>query len=57
MSFQELQESEVVQDQMAHHVKQLKAELVLFKGLVSNVSPFSHPPRFVTVSLEFPLVF
>lgn len=33
---EELQESEVVQDQMAHHVKQLKAELVLFKGLVSN---------------------
>lgn len=34
---QELQESEVCQDELALRVKQLKAELVLFKGLVSNV--------------------
>lgn len=36
--FQDLQESEVCQDELALRVKQLKAELVLFKGLVSNVS-------------------
>lgn len=36
--FQELQESEVCQDELALRVKQLKTELVLFKGLVSNVS-------------------
>lgn len=35
---QDLQESEVCQDELALRVKQLKAELVLFKGLVSNVS-------------------
>ncbi|XP_026203786.1 intermediate filament family orphan 1 [Anabas testudineus] len=33
---EELQESEVCQDELALRVKQLKAELVLFKGLVSN---------------------
>uniref|UniRef100_A0A3Q0SRC0 Intermediate filament family orphan 1 n=1 Tax=Amphilophus citrinellus TaxID=61819 RepID=A0A3Q0SRC0_AMPCI len=33
---QDLQESEVCQDELALRVKQLKAELVLFKGLVSN---------------------
>uniref|UniRef100_A0A8C2WJX8 Intermediate filament family orphan 1 n=1 Tax=Cyclopterus lumpus TaxID=8103 RepID=A0A8C2WJX8_CYCLU len=33
---EELQESEVCQDELALMVKQLKAELVLFKGLVSN---------------------
>ncbi|XP_055081334.1 non-homologous end joining factor IFFO1-like [Periophthalmus magnuspinnatus] len=32
----ELQESEVVQDKLSLTVKHLKAELVLFKGLVSN---------------------
>ncbi|XP_072304374.1 non-homologous end joining factor IFFO1-like isoform X2 [Eucyclogobius newberryi] len=32
----ELQESEVVQDKLSLSVKHLKAELVLFKGLVSN---------------------
>ncbi|GLD59486.1 intermediate filament family orphan 1-like isoform X1, partial [Lates japonicus] len=32
----DLQESEVCQDELALRVKQLKAELVLFKGLVSN---------------------
>lgn len=37
---QDLQESEVCQDELALRVKQLKAELVLFKGLVSNVSLF-----------------
>ncbi len=36
--FQDLQESEVCQDELALRVKQLKAELVLFKGLMSNVS-------------------
>lgn len=34
---QDLQESEVCQDELALRVKQLKTELVLFKGLVSNV--------------------
>lgn len=38
MCLQDLQESEVCQDELALRVKQLKAELVLFKGLVSNVS-------------------
>lgn len=38
LSFQDLQESEVCQDELALRVKQLKTELVLFKGLVSNVS-------------------
>ncbi|XP_026156831.1 intermediate filament family orphan 1 isoform X2 [Mastacembelus armatus] len=33
---EDLQESEVCQDELALRVKQLKAELVLFKGLVSN---------------------
>lgn len=33
---EELQESEVVQDKLSLTVKHLKAELVLFKGLVSN---------------------
>ncbi|KAK5883337.1 hypothetical protein CesoFtcFv8_019675 [Champsocephalus esox] len=33
---EDLQESEVCQDELAMRVKQLKAELVLFKGLVSN---------------------
>ncbi|XP_058474573.1 non-homologous end joining factor IFFO1-like isoform X2 [Solea solea] len=33
---EELQDSEVCQDELSLHVKQLKAELVLFKGLVSN---------------------
>ncbi|XP_032437436.1 intermediate filament family orphan 1-like isoform X1 [Xiphophorus hellerii] len=33
---EDLQESEVYQDELALRVKQLKAELVLFKGLVSN---------------------
>ncbi|KAM9383659.1 non-homologous end joining factor IFFO1-like [Pholidichthys leucotaenia] len=33
---EELQESEVCQDELSLRVKQLKAELVLFKGLVSN---------------------
>lgn len=42
MCFQDLQESEVCQDELALRVKQLKAELVLFKGLVSNVSQKSH---------------
>ncbi|CAB1351153.1 unnamed protein product, partial [Coregonus sp. 'balchen'] len=32
----DLQESEVCQDELALRVKQLKAELVLFKGLMSN---------------------
>ncbi|MEQ2253291.1 hypothetical protein ILYODFUR_030614, partial [Ilyodon furcidens] len=32
----DLQESEVCQDELVLRVKQLKAELVLFKGLVSN---------------------
>lgn len=40
-ALQELQESEVCQDELALRVKQLKAELVLFKGLVSNVSLYS----------------
>uniref|UniRef100_G3Q4F0 Intermediate filament family orphan 1a n=1 Tax=Gasterosteus aculeatus TaxID=69293 RepID=G3Q4F0_GASAC len=35
---EDLQESEVSQDELALRVKQLKAELVLFKGLVSSVS-------------------
>lgn len=35
---QDLQESEVCQDELALRVKQLKADLVLFKGLMSNVS-------------------
>ena len=35
---QDLQEGEVYQDELALRVTQLKAELVLFKGLVSNVS-------------------
>lgn len=35
---QDLQESEVCQDELALKVQQLKAELVLFKGLMSNVS-------------------
>ncbi|KAJ8289897.1 hypothetical protein GJAV_G00006530 [Gymnothorax javanicus] len=33
---EELQESEVCQDELALRVQQLKAELVLFKGLMSN---------------------
>ncbi|XP_035649237.1 non-homologous end joining factor IFFO1-like isoform X7 [Oncorhynchus keta] len=33
---EDLQESEVCQDELALRVKQLKAELVLFKGLMSN---------------------
>ncbi|XP_017283131.1 intermediate filament family orphan 1 [Kryptolebias marmoratus] len=33
---EDLQESEVCQDELALRVKQLKADLVLFKGLVSN---------------------
>uniref|UniRef100_A0A3P9KAH7 IF rod domain-containing protein n=1 Tax=Oryzias latipes TaxID=8090 RepID=A0A3P9KAH7_ORYLA len=33
---EELQESEVCQDELAFKVKQLKADLVLFKGLMSN---------------------
>ncbi|XP_037548847.1 intermediate filament family orphan 1-like [Nematolebias whitei] len=33
---EDLQESEVCQEELALRVKQLKAELVLFKGLVSN---------------------
>ncbi|XP_069372457.1 non-homologous end joining factor IFFO1-like isoform X2 [Paralichthys olivaceus] len=33
---EDLQESEVCQDELSLRVKQLKAELVLFKGLVSN---------------------
>ncbi|XP_045914521.1 non-homologous end joining factor IFFO1 isoform X2 [Micropterus dolomieu] len=37
----DLQESEVCQDELALRVKQLKAELVLFKGLVSN-SPYQN---------------
>lgn len=36
---QDLQESEGCQDELALRVQQLKAELVLFKGLMSNVSP------------------
>lgn len=39
---QELQESEVCQDELTLRVKQLKAELVLFKGLVSNVRVSIH---------------
>lgn len=35
---QDLQESEGCQDELALRVQQLKAELVLFKGLMSNVS-------------------
>lgn len=34
---QDLQESEGCQDELALRVQQLKAELVLFKGLMSNV--------------------
>ncbi|TRY92437.1 hypothetical protein DNTS_008594 [Danionella cerebrum] len=34
--FQDLQESEVCQEELALKVKQLKAELVLFRGLMSN---------------------
>lgn len=34
---EDLQESEVCQDELALRVKQLKAELVLFKGLMSNI--------------------
>lgn len=41
---QELQESEVCQDELELRVKQLKAELVLFKGLMSNVSDPSSMP-------------
>ena len=35
---QDLQESEGCQDELALRVQQLKAELVLFKGLMCNVS-------------------
>ena len=35
---QDLQESEDGQDELAVRVQQLKAELVLFKGLMSSVS-------------------
>lgn len=38
---QDLQESEGCQDELALRVQQLKAELVLFKGLMSNVSTTS----------------
>lgn len=41
LSVQDLQESEGCQDELALRVQQLKAELVLFKGLMSNVS--RHP--------------
>lgn len=37
-ALQDLQESEGCQDELALRVQQLKAELVLFKGLMSNVS-------------------
>lgn len=39
---QDLQESEGCQDELALRVQQLKAELVLFKGLMSNVSAAQH---------------
>ncbi|XP_065117449.1 non-homologous end joining factor IFFO1 isoform X1 [Paramisgurnus dabryanus] len=38
---EDLQESEVCQDELDLKVQQLKAELVLFKGLMSNVSNLS----------------
>lgn len=38
LCLQDLQESEGCQDELALRVQQLKAELVLFKGLMSNVS-------------------
>lgn len=36
---QEAQEAEACQEELALKVEQLKAELVVFKGLMSNVSP------------------
>lgn len=36
---QEAQEAEACQEELAMKVEQLKAELVVFKGLMSNVSP------------------
>lgn len=47
---QDLQESEGCQDELALRVQQLKAELVLFKGLMSNVSAARHPPHVVALS-------
>lgn len=38
---QEAQEAEACQEELAMKVEQLKAELVVFKGLMSNVSPQS----------------
>lgn len=35
---QEAQEAEACQEELAMKVEQLKAELVVFKGLMSNVS-------------------
>lgn len=46
---QDLQESEGCQDELALRVQQLKAELVLFKGLMSNVSTARHLPRVVAL--------
>lgn len=37
---QEAQEAEACQEELAMKVEQLKAELVVFKGLMSNVSPW-----------------
>lgn len=38
---QEAQEAEACQEELAMKVEQLKAELVVFKGLMSNVSPYA----------------
>jgi len=48
---QDLQESEGCQDELAVRVQQLKAELVLFKGLMSSVSP--HPCAFILKECMF----
>lgn len=42
---QDLQESEGCQDELALRVQQLKGELVLFKGLMSNVSAARNSPH------------
>lgn len=40
---QEAQEADACQEELAMKVQQLKAELVVFKGLMSNVSAASAP--------------
>lgn len=46
---QDLQESEGCQDELALRVQQLKAELVLFKGLMSNVCAVLHMISYVNM--------